>query len=72
MLCDDCETSLATHPTMKWFLDTTQPVESRRHSAIVLVTAARQRKREPWLKAYNAELSEQPPGDPLSTTPKTL
>lgn len=52
MLCDECEIALADHPAMKWFLDTTQPVESRRNSAIVLVTAARQRKRNqtPYLR----------------------
>lgn len=47
MLCAECETALADHPAMKWFKDTKEPVESRRHSAIILVTAARQRKRAP-------------------------
>lgn len=46
MLCDECETALADHPSMKYFKDSKGPVESRRQAAIILVSVARQRKRD--------------------------
>jgi hypothetical protein len=45
MLCDGCETTFADRYETKAMRDTTLPVESRRHAAIVLVTLARSRKR---------------------------
>jgi hypothetical protein len=49
MLCDDCEIALDKHPSMKWFRDGSQPVEARRHAAIILVSAARSRGRRQTL-----------------------
>ncbi len=63
MLCDDCETALADHPAMRWFTDRSQPVESRRNAAIVLVTAARQRKRKLLLDGEMQALNAYSPND---------
>jgi hypothetical protein len=58
MLCDDCEAYLANHPAMKYFKDPRESVESRRQSAIILVTVARGRKRhlEKQLAANKADM----------------
>ena len=46
MLCQLCESELATHPSMPVFKDHQSNLELRRHAAIVLVTLARGRKRK--------------------------
>lgn len=45
MLCADCETAFASHPSMKVFKDETYSLDARRHAAIVLLTLSRKRKR---------------------------
>lgn len=45
MLCEDCAAALQDHPSMAVFRDKSESTESRRHSAIVLVTLARKRRR---------------------------
>jgi hypothetical protein len=45
MLCAACEEYLKDHPAMKCFRDTTNPQGGRRHSAIILLSCARARKR---------------------------
>ena len=44
MLCDDCNTAYAEHPSMRVFRDKTNSTDSRRHAAIVLLSLSRKRK----------------------------
>lgn len=57
MLCSNCEQYFSNHPAMKWFNDTTAAFPARRNAAIILVTAARQRKQQMWLKPARKEAS---------------
>jgi hypothetical protein len=51
MLCADCETAFADRRERQTMNDLTVGVELRRHAAIVLVSLARSRKRQPYLPA---------------------
>jgi hypothetical protein len=47
MLCGECDTALADHPSMKVFKDPEHyKVDSRRHAAIVLLSLSRKRRRQ--------------------------
>jgi hypothetical protein len=46
MLCDSCLVAFADRREMQELNNDKLPVESRRHSAIILVTLSRQRKRQ--------------------------
>lgn len=45
MLCDDCVTAFADCPETKTMRDATLPVEYLRHSAMILLSLSRRRKR---------------------------
>lgn len=43
MLCSDCMTTFAHHPSMPVFLDKSRAPETRRHAAMTLLALARGR-----------------------------
>lgn len=47
MLCDDCLTTFADHPSMKVFNDPSFGLDARRQAAIILITLARKRRLKP-------------------------
>lgn len=49
MLCDDCLAAFADRPEMATLNQRTASFEYRRHAAIILISLARQRKRQPYL-----------------------
>lgn len=54
MLCDECNTALKDHPSMKVFRDAAKySVDSRRHAALVLITLSRARKRQKELPLHH-------------------
>lgn len=57
MLCDECLAALAGRREMITFRDNQAPRESRRHAAIILISLARSRKRQPQPWAVSGQQS---------------